>query len=306
VKQDEVVYRAAVLFLDAEQIGRALRTAASQIPNLERMRETVEQRVAEGRELEIEKKRASLNVLKARQRIENLRMDLESTETSLALLLGYDAADQVHPAEEDRPVLALPPSEDASITLAVDSSKELKILASRMAAKRLELSGFRAQRLPQLDLVAQYSLFAKYNYQDYFGQFQRHNGQLGVSVTIPILVGRSAYALAASAEADLAKLQIDFGRARSQIAADTKKAFQDLKKAALAGEVARADLDLTREQLSIYLAQYAEGRLPLAKLEETRIAESERWMTYYEAQNMMERARLAILRETGTLQAALR
>ena len=62
----------------------------------------------------------------------------------------------------------------------------------------------------------------------------------------------------------------------------------------------------TREQLSIYLAQYEEGRLPLAKIEETRVAESERWIAYYETQNMVERARLLVLRQTGTLQAALR
>ena len=306
VRQEDVLYRAAVLFLDAEQLARGLRTAEEQIASLERVRETIDRRVAEGRELEIEKKRAALNVLKGRQRVENLRTDLSNVETSLALLLGYNAEDRVRAAQQERAPLELPSSEEASITLAVDSSKELRLIASKMAAKKLELAGYKAYRLPQVDLVAQYSMLLRRNYEDFFRRFQRNNGQVGVSVTIPILVGRSAYANANSANADLTKLQIDFGRTRNQISADTKRAFQDIKKAEMARDVARADLDLTREQLSIYLAQYEEGRLPLAKIEETRVAESEHWIAYYETQNMVERARLLLLKQTGTLQAALR
>ncbi len=306
VRMDDVLYRAAAMYLDAEQLARGLRLAEEQIASLERVRETVERRVAEGRELEIEKKRAIVNVLKARQRLENLKMDLVNTETSLALVLGYGSEDRVRATQQERAALELPPNEDAAVTLALDSSKEMRILTSKMAAKKLELAGFRAFRLPQVDLVAQYSLLSEQNYRDYFQRFQRHNGQLGLSITVPLVVGRSAYANANSADADFRKLQIDFDRTHAAVSANTRRAYQDIHRAEMAREVARADLDLTREQLSIFLAQYAEGRLPLAKIEETRVAESEHWLVYYDAQHQVERARLVLLRQTGTLQAALK
>jgi hypothetical protein len=70
--------------------------------------------------------------------------------------------------------------------------------------------------------------------------------------------------------------------------------------------VARADLDLAREQLSIDLAQYDEGRAPLAKVEASRALENEKWLAYYDTQHTAELARLNVLRQTGTLVAALK
>jgi hypothetical protein len=49
-----------------------------------------------------------------------------------------------------------------------------------------------------------------------------------------------------------------------------------------------------------------EGRAPLARVESSRAAENAKWLAYYEAQSLAERARLDVLRQTGTLQAALK
>ncbi len=54
------------------------------------------------------------------------------------------------------------------------------------------------------------------------------------------------------------------------------------------------------------MARFEEGRAPLRELEEARIAEGEKWLTYYGAQASVERARLDLLRYTGTLAAALK
>ena len=175
-----------------------------------------------------------------------------------------------------------------------------------MQAKLLEAKSHRAERLPKVNLVAQYSLFAKYNYQAYFAKFQYNNAQLGVSVEVPLLVGRAAQAQSAEAEEDIAKLRIEVARTRARITADLRTAYQNLRRSEAAREVARADLDLTREELTIDLAQMDEGRLPLATVEALRATENEKWVAYYEAQHAAELARLNVLRESGTLQAAMR
>ena len=64
--------------------------------------------------------------------------------------------------------------------------------------------GLRASWLPQIDLIAQYALLAKYNnYEQYFSAFQRHNGQLGASIVVPIFAGRGADARATQADLEV-------------------------------------------------------------------------------------------------------
>ena len=169
--------------------------------NLTRVQELMAQRVAEGRELAIESKKANLAVLRAGQRVDNLAMDLMTAESSLAQALGFGADDRARVAAEERAPLAVPVSEEASIEKALEGSNELKRLESNMQAKMLEIKSYHAERLPKVNLVAQYSLFAKYNYQDYFAKFQRNNAQVGASIEIPLLVGRAAQAQSLQAEA---------------------------------------------------------------------------------------------------------
>jgi len=305
-RQEEAIYRVASIYLDAEQATRSLEAARRQADNLIRVRELMEQRVAEGRELAIESKRANLAVLRASQHVNALAEDLTAAESALGLALGFGPDDRARVALEERAPLVAPPSEEASIEQALEGNNELKRLQSNMQSKLLEIKSYQAERLPKVNLVAQYSLFAKYNYQDYFTKFQRNNAQVGASIEIPLLVGRAASAQSAQAEADIAKLRIEVSRMRARITADLRTAYQSLRRSETARDVARADLDLTREELTIDLAQMDEGRLPLAKVEALRATENEKWLAYYEALHAAEVARLNLLRQTGTLETALR
>jgi outer membrane protein TolC len=305
-RQEEAVYRVASLYLDAEQAGRSLEATRRQLDSLKRVQELMQQRVAEGRELAIESKKANLAVLRANQHADSLAADMTAAESNLAAALGFAPGDLARPATEERPALAVPVSEEASIEKALEGNNELKRLQSNIQSKMLEIKSYRAERLPKVNLVAQYSLFAKYNYQDYFTKFQRNNAQVGASVEIPLVVGQTASAQSAQGEADIAKLRIELDRTRTRITSDLRIAYQNLRRSESARDVARADLDLTREELTIDLAQMDEGRLPLATVEALRATENEKWLAYYEAQHSAELARLNVLRQTGTLEAALR
>ncbi len=306
LRQQEVVYRVASLFLDAEQAARSLEAAQRQAESLVRVRELTGQRVSEGRELPIESKKANLAVLRANQHADALSLDLINAETALALALGMNPDDRVRAAVEERTPVDVPVSAEESIERALENSNEIKNLESNMQSRMLEIKSYKAERLPKVNLVAQYSLLAKYAYQDFFANFQRNNGQLGASIEIPLLVGHAPSAQASQAETEVAKLRIEVRRTRARITADLRRAYQDLKRSESTREVARADLDLAREELTIDLAQMDEGRLPLAKVEEARATENEKWLAYYDAQHTAEIARLNVLRQTGTLEAALR
>jgi outer membrane protein len=305
-RQEEVVYRVASLFFDAEQAARSLEAARREADNLTRVRDITNERVGEGRELPIEAKKANLAVMRAAQRVESLSLDLANAESSLALALGMEPGDRVRVALEEREPLSVPESEEASIERALENSNELKSLESNMQAKLLEMKSYQAERLPRINLVAQYSLFARYNYQDYFTTFQRNNAQLGASIDVPLLLGKAGSAQASQAQADIAKLRIEVSRTRARITSDLRIAYQNLRRAESIRDLARADLDVAREELTIGMAQMDEGRMPLSQIESLRATENEKWLAYYDAQHAVEIARLNVLRQTGTLEAALR
>jgi len=305
-KRDEVTYRTAVLYVDSEQIGRALEVVRQQVTSFEKIAESTGARVQEGRELPIEQRRAALKVAQAKQRASQFESERNHAEAALAVVLGFGPDDRVRAVPRESSVEA-PGTEEASVEAALANSKELKRLESAMQARNLEVRSARAARLPQIDLVAQYGLFARFNnYDDFFRRFDRHNGQVGVSVALPILPGGGAPARAAQGEVELLRLRAQVNAARDRITLDTRKAFQDIRGWEGSRELAKLDLDVAREQLSVLLAQFEEGRATLRQVEEARTVETEKWLAFYDAQHKLERARIELLRQTGNLSAAIK
>jgi outer membrane protein TolC len=306
-RQDEVAIRTASLFLDAERAARASEMARKQADSLDKVGESVKNQVAEGRVLPIEAKKAALNLARARQLVATLESDQEFAETSLATALGFTADDRARATGEDRKPPDMPASEDAAVENAVQSSKELRRLESKIVAKGLEIRGDRAARLPRIDLVAQYGLFAKFNhYEDYFRKFQRSNGELGISFQLPVLPGPGISALTAQRNAEVEHLRLEMKNTRNNIIMTARRTWRDISKAEAAREVARLDLDVAREQVNIELALTQEGRASMGQVEEARAAEDAKWIAFYDAGYALEKARWTLAHQTGDLISALR
>ena len=305
-KRDEVVFRTASLYLDAERAGRLGEFARKEADSLQRVLETVRTQVREGRALPLAEKTSAASLAHARQAAELLDDDAIASETALAMALGFSAEDRVHPVAEQRPAPALPKSEEEAIVTALDANKDLRRIESQIASKELEKRGVKAQRLPRVDLVAQYSLLAKFNnYAEFFSKYQQNNEQIGMSFQIPFAVGPGVGAQVAQVESDIAHLKVELNNARNRLRNDIEQAFRNVHKSETAAEVARLDLEVAREQLSVDLAQMQEGRVTLRQVEEARVAENDKWMAFYDAQYTMERARWSVLRLTGDLLAAV-
>lgn len=306
-KQEQVALHTAELFLQAERAARMLEMARRQAEILEKAVELTRRRVSEGRELPIEAKRAELNLARARYRALAWEHERHNAERELGLALGLESGDEIRLIIEPRPDATLPVSAEAAAQQALAHSRELRALESRLLAKGLEVRAERAARLPRLELVAQYGLLARFNnYEEFFRKFERHNGQLGVSFQIPLFSGAVVEARAARAEAEAAELRVRMRSLRERLAAEARRLHQAAAEAASAREVARLDLEVAREQVSIMLAQMAEGRVALAQVEEARFTETEKWIALYEAEYALEVARINLLAHTGELLATLR
>ena len=305
-KSEDVAYRTASLFLDAKQAARARESIAGEIAALQRVSDSVQTRVSEGREIPLEAKRAGLNLARARQRADAAAADQEYAEGSLALVLGYPVGDLVRAAEDDTGQLSMPDSEQNAVQSALENSREVKRLQAQLQARMLDLRGYQSARMPVIDLIAQYSLLAKHNYQQFFAKFQRNNGQLGVAISIPLLVGSAAGGYISQAEIDIAKMRAQVNESQKRIAVDTAKSYQDVKRAETGRDVAKLDLDVAREQVTVLLAQLDEGRVSRSQVDQARMTEQEKWVAFYDAQNTVEKAKLNLLRQTGSILAALK
>ncbi len=305
-KTDQIAYQTATLFLDTQQMARSAQSLQLEVESLKRVSSAVSAQVEEGRQLPIENKRVAVDLARSNQRFMALSGDLDYAQASLAVVLGYTAADRVQPVEEERAALEIPASEQAAAELALENSKDIRKIESQLQAKGFEVKENDAARLPVVNLVAQYALFAKSNYQNFFTRFQRNNGELGVSIQIPLLIGSASKGISAQAQTDILELRTQLNQTRNRIQLDTRKTYREMQKAAAAQEVARLDLDYVRDQLSLLLAQLGEGRATQQQLDNARLTEQEKWIAFYDAQHALENARLDLLRQTGTLRAALR
>jgi outer membrane protein TolC len=307
-KADDIAYQAADLYLTAASLEQEIEALNNQIPSLKKVSDSMQAAVENGAELPLEQKRAQVNLAMAQQRLDAARLDADYYEMTLAIMLGYAANDRVKPVTANPPVLTTPTSESEAADLALKNNKELRQLQSSLLAKQLDLKSIKAQRLPKFDLVAQYALFTKQNYDQFFAanKFQRNNAQIGASITIPLLTGSATRAYADQAQTDLQKLGLQVDQIRSRILSNTQRDYQQSAKAEQIRNLARMQLDLAREQLNVLLAQFNEGRVPMSRVEQARAEESDRWIALYDSEAQVTRAKLAILRETGTLLAAVR
>ncbi len=305
-KREDIAYQTATLYLDAERARRIGDLARRDAESLQKVLETVRAQLREGRALPLNEKQAALELARANQIADGLEADQATAETSLAIALGFSAQDRVRAVEEERPAPALPTVEEQTVQSALNANKELRRIQSQILAKGLEMRGERAARLPRVDLVAQYAMMAKFNhYEDFFRRFQRNNGEIGVSFQLPILPGPGVEAEMAQTQTEINRLRIELTATRNRIAAEIQQSFREVKRAQTAAEVARLDLDVAREQLSVRLAQIQEGRATLRDVEQARILENDKWIAFYDSQYAVQKAQWSLLRLSGDLIASL-
>jgi len=304
-KAEDVAYQAADLYLTAHQLKQQSEVLTTQIPGLQKVARSVAAAVGEGRQLPLELKRAQVNLALSQERLGSAELDVDYYEMMLAVVLGYPATDRVEPADASIALPMTPPNEDQATDMALRNNRDLRRMESEVMVKELDVRSFKAERLPQVDLVAQYALFAKYNYEQYFQKFQYNNFQIGASIRIPILVGSASRGQALQAYTDMQKIRIQKDQIRNKIITDTHRGYEQFKKAESIRDLTRMQLDLAREQLTVLLAQNEEGRTPLDEVEKARLDESEKWINFYDAETQVTRAKLAILRDMGTLVASI-
>ena len=307
-KQDEVAYRVAVAYLDFEYAVRRVELLEAQRDRLVKAADLVQKRVDEGRSIPLEATKARLDQSRAERALQTARGESDLQATVLKLQLGLDSGERLIPAyEELRSLSDLPAAASEGADRALANSAELRALEADVRSKGFAVEAEKGAYAPRLDFVAQYALLAKFNnFEEFFNRFQRHNGQVGLALQVPVFTGKAVSSRVVKASVEAREAQARLASRSSAVEIESHRLFRVLRDAESARSLAKLELDYAREALGVTLARFEEGRVSLEEVERARAIESQTWDAFYEAKYSLEKSKLNLLRRTGELAAALR
>jgi outer membrane protein TolC len=172
---------------------------------------------------------------------------LDRAKIDLARALGLDPATPIALTDTLNAQLGaadVPADRNTAVAQAVAARPDLAAEVARGAAARTSVSAISAERLPRLELEADYGL-SGVRMPDAMG-----TRQVAVQVTVPILDGFRREGRLAEQEAVVRESEVRLGDLRQQVAADVDGALLDLRSASAQQAVAAERLQLAAEEVS--------------------------------------------------------
>jgi outer membrane protein len=172
---------------------------------------------------------------------------LARARIDLARALGLDPSTPITLTDSLSAALGaadVPADRNAAVTQAVAARPDLIAEQARGAAARQTASAISAERLPRLDLEADYG-FSGLRLPD-----ARGTRQVALQVTLPILDGFRREGRRAEQQAVVQESDVRVRDLRQQVAADVDGALLDLRSAAAQQQIATVRLQLANEEVS--------------------------------------------------------
>jgi outer membrane protein TolC len=193
------------------------------------------------------------------------------------------------------------------MAMATQGNTSLAFAESNVKAKEFRLEGEKKGYWPTLQLVSIYDLLAKYNFRNYsqiYNKFTYNNLNAGINVNLPIFSAKTR-ANVALAQANLDAAKLNLAAKRTQVSADVRQRSRKVQETDAAKEVARLELQLAQQKLSVLQSQFGEGKANLRDVEKAQLEQSEKWLAYLDANFQRQQAQLELLRTAGQLEKAL-
>jgi outer membrane protein TolC len=302
--RNTVMLRVAMAYLELVKVHHALDLLRKEKESAEKITEVTQQRQGEGVELPVEITKAQLTRAQVVQRILQLEGRQDELEVFLRNQLGLAPEQPLEVTPEELPGAAEQQGADL-VAMASENNPSLAFAQSDVHAKELRLQGEKRGKLPTLELVSVYSLLAKFNnYTNFFTKFQYNNFNAGVNVQLPIFSSQTR-ANIALAQANLDAAKMNLASTKNQVSAGVRQKSRKVQEADAAKEVARLELQLAQQNVSVLQSQFDEGKANLRDVERARLEENEKWMAYLDANFLRQQAQLELLRTAGQLDKVL-
>jgi outer membrane protein TolC len=298
--KNSVITRTASAYLELAKIRHSLELLRSELESAEKILQVTQERQGEGYELPVEVTKAQLTKAQVTQRILQLESREDELEVFLRSQLGLAPDQAIEVTPEELPGEA--EQEGATlIAMAMQNNSSLLLAESDVRAKEFRLKGEKRGNLPTLEAVSTYSLLASFNnYSEFYKKFQRNNFNAGVQIQVPLFSARTREAIGL-AQINLQASQATLANKKTEVSAEVRQKTRHLRERDAAKEVARLELQLAQQNISLLQTQFAEGKVNLREVEKARLDENEKWMAYLDANFQRQQAQLDLLRTAGQL-----
>jgi outer membrane protein TolC len=298
--RNSVIARTAMAYLELAKVQHSLELLRKEQESAVRILEVTQGRQGEGFELPVEVTKAQLTKAQVVQRILQLEERQDELEVFLRYQLGLPVEQAIEVTPEELPGEA-EQAGDNLVALALTNNAGLQLAESDVRAKEFRLKGEKRGYFPTLELVSVYSVLAKFNnYSEFFRKFRRNNLNAGIEVQVPIFSARTKAAIG-MAQVNLDAAKAGLTNKKTEVTAEVRQKTRRVRERDAAKEVARLELQLAQQNLSVLQAQFAEGKLNLREVERGRLEENEKWMAYLDANFQKQQAQLELLKTAGQL-----
>jgi outer membrane protein len=298
--RNRVIVTTAAAYLELAMVRHSLELLRKEQESAEKILSVTQEREKENFELPVAVTKDQLTRARVVQRI----LQLEGREDELEVLLrnemGLQASTAIEVTPEDLPGVA--EQEGANlVAMAMQDNVALRVAESDVRAREFRLTGEKRGYYPTLQLVSVYSLLGKFNnYDQFFKTFQRNNFNAGVQVQVPIFSAQTKANIA------LAQVNLDVAKAalankKNEVSAAVRVKTRRLRERDAAKEVARLELQLAQQNVTVLQSQFGEGKVNVREVEKARLEESDRWMAYLDANFQRQQAQLDLLQTAGQL-----
>lgn len=301
-----VMQRVATGYLELVKVRHSLELLRKEKDSADKIVAVTQERQGEGYELPTEVTKAQLTKAQVVQRILQLEGRQDELEVFLRNQLGLAPEQAIEVTPEELPGSAEQAGANL-VALATQGNISLAFAESDVKAKEFRLAGEKKGYWPTLELVSIYSVLEKYSFRNYsniYNNFNYNNLNVGVNINVPIFSAKTR-ANVALAQASLDAAKLNLVSKRSQVSAEVRQRSRKVQETEAAKEVARLELQLSQQSLAVLQSQFDEGKANLRDVEKARLDESEKWMTYLDANFHRQEAQLALLKTAGQLEKAL-
>jgi len=302
--RDDVIVRAASVYLELSKVRHSLELLRSEQSSGAKILEVVRARLEANQELPIEVTRSELLVARVQERI--IRLE-DREETLAAQLRDLTEIPEGQAIEVDTDAtsfdaaLATSQPDSEIVSLALQNDRRVAEAENERAAREHLAQGARWSYFPTIDLVGKYTVLSKFNnYDEFYKRFERNNFNIGLQITIPIFAAKTS-ANVALAKSQLNAAELLLGNKRQEVRLEVQQKARGVREREAVREVARLDLRLAQETLQLTQARFDQGRATLQEIEQARLEESDKWVSFLEADFAREQAHLTLLQATGQL-----
>ena len=300
-RRQQAVLDTAVTYTQLDRLVTALHLLRQQEQEATAAEQIASERVQAGVEPGLELTRARLATARIRMGIAQVEGNIEVLRNLLAQQTALPPAG-IETVTESIPQLPEVSQSDDLASKTTAANPAVKLAFAHADAKLLMARSEHKQFLPAIDFVGQYGLFAKYNnYTEFFREFQRNNGIIGVAIRFPFFnMSQRARAGAADAEAVQARQQAE--DAKNKVSNQTRRLQRDVAQLAAAREVSRLEYQLARADVDAVQTKLQAGTATLRDEANARLAEGQKYSSYLDASYQLEQAQMQLLRSTGDLE----